>query len=298
MKNFFKGLGKAFLYAMAYLVPQFSVSILFIFGYVFIETAKQTAAGDAINQNLLVYQAQLFILNNTGWILIVSAVVTLLIYLLVALIRKKNFFKTVNINKMKPLGIVPIVILAMAFNLLLNIVLSYIPFPQAWMDSYIQTSEATLGGGGIALLIAAVIVAPILEEVVFRGFIYQRLKSGMPLVVAAILTSFAFGVVHGTIIWGIYTFVFSLLLIWTYERFHSLLANIILHMFFNLAGELIGTYAEQLNKLGDIALAVIGLVGTVLPILWILKMTKKETEDVTIEAGNVKVEAATSDAEE
>ena len=97
MKNFFKGLGKAFLYAMAYLVPQFSVSILFIAGYIFIETAKQTAAGDVINQNLLAYQAQLFILDNTGWILIVSAVVTLLIYLLVALIRKKNFFKTVNL---------------------------------------------------------------------------------------------------------------------------------------------------------------------------------------------------------
>ena len=86
--------------------------------------------------------------------------------------------------------------------------MNLIPFPQAWIDSYEASSSELLGNVGIALWIAVVIMAPLVEELTFRGFMYTRLKQGMPKWIAVVLTSLVFGIVHGTIIWAIYTFVF------------------------------------------------------------------------------------------
>ena len=65
--------------------------------------------------------------------------------------------------------------------------------------------------------ISVVIMAPLVEELTFRGFMYTRLKQGMPKWIAIIVTSLIFGCVHGTIIWAMYTFVFSLALIFVFE---------------------------------------------------------------------------------
>ena len=67
----------------------------------------------------------------------------------------------------------------------------------------------------------------------------------MPILAAAILTSVVFGMMHGTVIWFLYTFLFGMILIWVFERFHSLTASILLHVAYNLSGMALALIPEN-----------------------------------------------------
>ena len=78
-------------------------------------------------------------------------------------------------------------------------------------------------------------------------------------------------------IWGLYTFAFSLLLIWTFEKFGSLKANILLHMSFNLMGMLMESVVTLegavLWAAGFAALAVL-----IASVVWMGKIGRKGSE--------------------
>jgi membrane protease YdiL (CAAX protease family) len=97
------------------------------------------------------------------------------------------------------------------------------------------------GTGGLALLLAfvgLVILPPITEEIVFRGFLYGTLRSNkLSFVWATLVTSLVFGGLHlfsgasGGLLWVgfVDTFVLSLILCYVREQTGSLWASIMVH---------------------------------------------------------------------
>lgn len=94
--------------------------------------------------------------------------------------------------------------------------------------------------GSLPLLltfISLVILPPLTEEILVRGFLYSSLKKGLPLLWAAIVTSLVFAAAHlpeggaaGPLyVAAIDTFVLSLVLIYLREKTGSLWASITLH---------------------------------------------------------------------
>ncbi len=89
--------------------------------------------------------------------------------------------------------------------------------------------------------ISLVIIPPIAEEIMVRGFLYSSLKKAMRLIPAALLTSAIFAAAHlpeGGAAGPLYvaaldTFVLSLVLIYLREKTGSLWASITLHAFKN-----------------------------------------------------------------
>lgn len=89
-------------------------------------------------------------------------------------------------------------------------------------------------------LISTVLAAPILEELIFRGFIYTYLKSKLGQFKALISSSLIFALFHFSPDQGIqnFTLIFTLFtlalfLAFLYEKKQSLIAPIALHMTFN-----------------------------------------------------------------
>lgn len=230
-KNFFKGVGKALVYFLVYIVLQILVGA--VLGTVVTTRLAMSGVTDAA---ALQAQAVEQILSMTGMMILISGVLTLLVYWIVFLIRKKKFLAEAGVAPMDARGIIWIILLGISLNIVISLVLSIIPFPQSWTEAYAQKSGTVLQGGVFLNWVATVLIAPVVEEIVFRGFVYTRMRKGMPGVVAAAAASLLFAVVHGSIIWGIYTFTYSLVLIWLFERFGSLTASILCHMAFNLAG--------------------------------------------------------------
>jgi hypothetical protein len=103
-------------------------------------------------------------------------------------------------------------------------------------------STSTTGWPLILVFFSLVIMPPIAEEIMFRGFVYSGLKRNLPKVLAVLITCAVFAAPHllesvGTgPLWvaGIDTFVLSLVLIWLREKTGRLYASMGLHGLKNL----------------------------------------------------------------
>jgi uncharacterized protein len=93
--------------------------------------------------------------------------------------------------------------------------------------------EASGLGVKVLMIIAAVIVAPIVEETVFRGFIYAVIKRYTDGYFAAITSSLIFAIVHLHVGSVVPLFCLALGLCLAYERTGSLLVPMWMHAFFN-----------------------------------------------------------------
>ena len=89
----------------------------------------------------------------------------------------------------------------------------------------------------VLTFISLVILPPLTEEILIRGFLYSSLKKGLPLLWAALITSLVFAAAHlpeggaaGPLyIAAIDTFILSLVLIYLREKTGSLWSSITLH---------------------------------------------------------------------
>lgn len=95
--------------------------------------------------------------------------------------------------------------------------------------------ESTLGSVAAGLLIVA--VAPLSEEVFFRGLLFRGLRGALPLAAAAAISAAIWGLFHytGSDSWPVVLqlAVFGVILAWLYERTGSLWPPIVLHLFNN-----------------------------------------------------------------
>lgn len=90
-------------------------------------------------------------------------------------------------------------------------------------------------GFGLAMVfISLVVIPPIVEEVLFRGFVFKGFQKSFHPVLAAILTSVIFGLAHGQWNVGIDTFALSLALCYLAYKTNSLWPSVLLHSLKNL----------------------------------------------------------------
>jgi membrane protease YdiL (CAAX protease family) len=85
------------------------------------------------------------------------------------------------------------------------------------------------------LFLIAVLFAPIVEECVFRGFVFNALKRHLPVGVAAIFSALAFSAAHAEISEFLPLAIVGLFLAAVYTRTKSLTASMLTHGLFNLA---------------------------------------------------------------
>ena len=93
--------------------------------------------------------------------------------------------------------------------------------------------QSALGGGGW-LLISAVLLAPVFEETLFRGFVAGRLRESYGGIVVWIASALAFGVVHAIPSVMLAATMSGLVLAYYYLRHRSLGLVIMLHAMNNL----------------------------------------------------------------
>lgn len=101
----------------------------------------------------------------------------------------------------------------------------------------LQKSEDPLVLGLMAF--AAVIAAPLCEEIVFRGYFYPVLKKFGGLRVAALCSALVFAAAHGSLTALLPLFIFGGVLVFLYEKTGSLWAPIAAHFCFNGATVLV-----------------------------------------------------------
>lgn len=271
MKECLKATGKAALYFLVYFAAQILIGN--IAGAVVSAqlTIEGMAQGQELDYMVLYEQVMEKVTELSALIVLISGVFALFIYWITFLIREKKLLTEVSFQKLDVQRVLPVFLLGISFNIVVSLLLEVVPFPQDWVDSYMANSGSLGEGNMYVNFIAVVIIAPLVEEIVFRGLVYTRLKKGMPALVAAVLSSLLFGVMHGTIIWFCYTFVFGMLLIWCFEKFRSLAANVLLHISFNLTGQVL----SMASDITETAMWVIGVVAIAVTVAMVVLIQRK-----------------------
>lgn len=85
----------------------------------------------------------------------------------------------------------------------------------------------------IVLILSAVVVAPLVEEVIFRGYLYAVIKRFSDRFLAAVTTSLLFALIHGNIPGLLPLFGLAIVLCIAYEMTGSLWVPISIHALFN-----------------------------------------------------------------
>lgn len=218
IKNIFKSLS----YLLEYLLCTTIVVVAFMFYFVSqgydIEVIDQLINGAV---EITVYSNLLFMFNVfIKW-----------------KFNKNTIINRLKINAFNRKLILPITLCSIAFVFATNLIFfELIPFPSSWMIDYEASIGETMTGNSFLIIILTLISAPIVEEILCRGLIFNNLKKVFPISLSCIISALIFGAMHGQIIWVLYTTVAGILFALIYHKSNSILSTIYAHFIFNLFG--------------------------------------------------------------
>jgi membrane protease YdiL (CAAX protease family) len=141
-------------------------------------------------------------------------------------------WRRVNLWKAALYLAVVLVVFVVAANILLLIVSALVPgfnANQAQDNEFIGAAKTHHN----LALVALVLLPPVLEETIFRGFLFPAISKRTGVIWGAVLSSVIFGLAHMQANIGIYTFLLGLLLCFMYVRTKSIVPGIVLHMLNN-----------------------------------------------------------------
>lgn len=138
-------------------------------------------------------------------------------------------------------------------------------FPELF-KSYNETINTLVGGKLYIVILYTVIVAPVAEELVFRGVVLHKARKVLPFLGANLLQATYFGIYHQNVIQGIYAVLIGFLLGMVCRKYHSVYASILLHMLVNVSAFLVmllpvSTVGNVIMLIGGAGLAIIPIIG-------------------------------------
>lgn len=177
--------------------------------------------------------------KNAMLLTIVFDLIFLGILALFILLTKKSPAKEENrglFTKIKPISALLALLIGITGNYALNIVMAYAQmlFPKLF-EQYDSATEVYTMGGIIPYIIGGVILAPIVEELVFRGFMQTRFSRAMPTTAAIVAAGLIFGIIHGNVVQAVYAAALGILLGEIFAHSRSIYTSIICHFGFNLS---------------------------------------------------------------
>lgn len=120
------------------------------------------------------------------------------------------------------------------------------PFCAKAFSEYSRLLEQLTNANFAVVLLFMIIIAPVSEEMIFRGVILSRAERLYSFKYANILQAILFGVFHGNVVQGIYAALIGLILGAVANRFQTVYASIALHMIINASSLLMALIPDKL----------------------------------------------------
>lgn len=224
-------------YTAVNLVVSAVVGSILVFGEVFSKMSPEELNGYDIYSNTeLADTAQQIINKNMHAILIFSGLVMLFI-LLLAFRSRGTLSERVKMSPVRPAAAGMSALCGLSFYFLIILAMGLMvassPELQKMGEDFSEMMSPLMEGNLTLKVIALVIMAPIIEEVIFRGLTYNYLRRVSPVWAAVLLQSMIFAASHISSYQVIYVLMLAPVLALLYEWTGSLLPPILAHMAFN-----------------------------------------------------------------
>lgn len=127
------------------------------------------------------------------------------------------------------------VLLQLGVTMLLNVILPLFPNVEAQYSQLLQAlvPESDMISVKIMTALSVALLAPIAEEMIFRGLSLGHVRKFWPFIPAVTFQALLFGVYHMNIVQGVYAFIIGLLLGYLAYKLNNILASILLHAAIN-----------------------------------------------------------------
>lgn len=283
MKLLMKQLGKAACYVFYYFAMQVAVmmgAMILVSVFYMIEHVEILMQNDPMAMNAMILEMTDKVMAMANEIAAISGVLSIVILILFFLIRKKSILKEFNIQKVSAGGYIWPALMGFGLTFAVSLVMSFLP--EQWLASYEESSALLSDTSVLVMFFSSVIVAPIAEEMLFRGLVFTRLRKAMPTWIAIMVTSLSFAVLHGQIVWIMYAFVLGVILTCLAAKYDSIIPGIVMHMVFNFFGGFMSEWELPEIVMG---LMVIAGLGVLIPamVMAFLPKKKQEAESLVLE---------------
>ena len=155
---------------------------------------------------------------------------------------------------------------AVSLELLIGVAMSVVAvfWPEV-IQSFAELMEMSgVGEMNVLSFLATVILAPITEELIFRGVTMRLTKwAGMPFIVANIVQAVLFGVFHMNWVQGVYATVIGLVLGYLGHRYKTLWVPILVHLFCNLYATVMSVFVIPDTILTNVVMLIVGVIFAV-----------------------------------
>ncbi|HHW21540.1 MAG TPA: CPBP family intramembrane metalloprotease [Clostridiaceae bacterium] len=274
MKKLLKGLGAAIGYILVYIIVSILVAIAGSIAYGIIAGIAAFKTDSPLNSIFDGFRNNMS--DSLAIFTIIAGLISLFIYWLIIIAGKKTIKERLDLIPVSLHKLWPIIPLGIFFNLFIANLLAVLPLPDRLIQDYAEASS-DIQGITPAIVLSVVLMAPVLEEVLFRGLVFKSLHRGMPLIPALILQALVFGLLHGQIIWICYATLLGIALGITKARYVSLYPCILFHLAFNGWNYIMVPVYNLLpdSNLVNIAISVVSAVIIVLLGILIFRKTAR-----------------------
>ena len=225
---------KVIRWPLIYFVIQFLLIVIMAYFYI--------QGGNAIDEfNSFLLDKQLLIVVILGLIFIPLLLID----------YKKNYYN----SEVEKINIPILLIIAVLLSLVYNVFAYYVN------NFTFQTSLFDSNGNILYVLLATGLIGPVIEELMFRGIIYNELKKKIASMAAILITTLFFALTHFNIFQVIYALALGFILIFVYEKYKDIKAPIILHMASNITTTLFVPLLIKDNFIVNYSIFLIGLIG-------------------------------------
>ncbi|GHV34537.1 hypothetical protein FACS18949_10760 [Clostridia bacterium] len=219
------------LYFVIQIVVTSAAMVVIMFG-----RAAEIAASAADTEAIMAMMNELLLeaLEYTMTVTLLSAAVFVGVMLIIH--RRRDMWKDV---RLVPTGggfgfaLAMAVVSGVALNLASSSLLSALPLPDDMMAQYQQIIEATLGGNPLVMVLGVCLVAPFIEELIYRGFTQRFLSESMGPWLACVTQALIFGLFHGNAAQSAYAFAAAMAMGMLYMWTKSLWVTIAFHVAYN-----------------------------------------------------------------
>ena len=174
-----------------------------------------------------------FAMENLTLTVIVSSIIGFLIYWGIIKLRKQKLPSACSFKKFNYSQIPVLMVLGFSLQYLFQGLILVFKLDKLFPEHEAIMEMVFEGGSPLMIILSVMILAPFIEEVLFRGLIINELKGKMPFVLVIIIQALIFGLIHGNWLQIAYASILGILLglISTWSR--SVWPAIILHISMN-----------------------------------------------------------------
>jgi len=209
--------------------PDLSATVVLFFVFILNSIMVGIPAGILIIGLNTVFLKSPLLISLFNFLLYVAPVLITIKYVVRKSKERQGFFSRICFNKIQ-WWLVPVIIVGtLALVILLARLSTWIPMPK-----FIQKLFENPLNKGIMSIIIAILVAPVLEEILCRGIVLRGLLKNYPPFKAILISAIFFGAIHLNPWQGIPATFDGLFLGWVYYKTQSVIPGMIIHAAINI----------------------------------------------------------------